>query len=101
MSARSAMIRISKPERTSWFAEDSTERSDYQRTAAATLVRFAWWKIRSKESTALRAARSEPSCIADGYKCTTLCSSSSNLMQDRGVDADDLISFMLESVLMA
>ncbi|KAG4982848.1 hypothetical protein JHK87_027597 [Glycine soja] len=61
MSARSAMIRISKPERTSWFAEDSTERSDYQRTAAATPVRFAWWKIRSKESTALRAARSEPS----------------------------------------
>ncbi|KHN22351.1 hypothetical protein glysoja_039223 [Glycine soja] len=99
MSARSAMIRISKPERTSWFAEDSTERSDYQRTAAATPVRFAWWKIRSKESTALRAARSEPS--SDGYKCTALCSSSSNLMQDRGVDAADLISFMLESILMA
>ncbi|KHN48168.1 hypothetical protein glysoja_007837 [Glycine soja] len=62
MSARSAVTRISKSERTSWFTEDSTERNDCQSTAAATPVCFAWWKIRSKEFTALRTARSAPSC---------------------------------------
>uniref|UniRef100_A0A0R0HU75 RNA polymerase II transcription factor B subunit 2 n=1 Tax=Glycine max TaxID=3847 RepID=A0A0R0HU75_SOYBN len=62
MSARSAVTRISKSERTSWFTEDSTERNDCQSTAAATPVCFAWWKIRSKEFAALRTARSAPSC---------------------------------------
>ncbi|KHN48169.1 hypothetical protein glysoja_007838 [Glycine soja] len=99
MSARSAVTRISKSERTSWFTEDSTERNDCQSTAAATPVCFAWWKIRSKEFAALRTTR--PHLMDTNAQLWYIIREYISNFEDRGVDAADLISFMLESVFMA
>ena len=60
MSASSATTLSSKPERTSWLAKDNTELSDCQRTEAAMLVCFAWWKTFLKELLDLWTACSIP-----------------------------------------